>query len=281
MNPEWVVPLAAEARRLGLGVSGHVPAFMHPDEVILAGYDSIAHINQLMLGWLLEAGEDTRTPLRLTAMKRAATLELDNPGVLKSVELMHEHGTALDTTAVILERLMLSRAGEVQPGDQPYLEHMPIGYQRYRKRTFVPLDQPGDDVAYRKGFGTLLQVIKLLHDKGIPLLIGTDDTTGFTVHRELELYVKAGIPAAATLAIASLGAARYLDQQDELGSIEPGKRADFFLVPGDPAREIGAIRQVRLVSRGGTVYFPEEIYRELGIVPFARKPTIQDPAGET
>jgi imidazolonepropionase-like amidohydrolase len=193
---------------------------------------------------------------------------------------MREHGTALDTTAVILERLMLSRAGEVQPGDQPYLEHMPIGYQRYRKRTFVPLDEPGDDGAYRQGFATLVKVVKLLHDNGITLLIGTDDTTGFTVHRELELYVKSGIPAAATLSIASLGAAAYLGQQDELGSIAPGKRADFFLVPGDPVKDISAIRQVRLVSRGGTVYFPEEIYRELGIEPFARAVTIHNPAGE-
>jgi imidazolonepropionase-like amidohydrolase len=197
--------------------------------------------------------------------------------VAKTVALMRDHGTALDTTAVILERLMLSRAGEVNPGDKPYLSHMPIGYQRYRKRTFVPLDEPTDDAAYRKAFETLLQVIKLLHDEGITLLISTDDGTGFTVHREMELYVKAGIPAPETLAIATLGGATYLRQQDELGSIEPGKRADFFLVPGDPAADISAVRQIRLVSRGGTVYFPAEIYRELGIEPFAPPAAVRAP----
>ncbi len=269
MNPDWVVPIVTEAHKLGLGVTGHVPAFMSPDAVIEAGYSAIAHINQLMLGWLLEPDEDTRTPLRLTAMKRAATLDLNNPRVQKSIQLMRAHGTSLDTTAVILERLMLSRAGEVQPGDQPYLAHMPIGYQRYRKRTFVPLDEPGDDAAYRKAFDTLVQVIKLLYDNHIRLLIGTDDTTGFTVHRELELYAKAGIPAPDTLAMASLGAAGYLGQQDELGSVEPGKRADFLLVPGNPLEDISAIRQVRLVSRGGVIYFPAEIYNALGIEPFA------------
>jgi imidazolonepropionase-like amidohydrolase len=277
MQPEWIEPMAAEARRLGLGVTGHVPAFVHPEQAIRAGYDSIAHINQLMLGWLLEPGEDTRTPLRLTAMKRAADLQLDDPRVLHTVRLMQERGTALDTTAVILERLMLSRAGEVQPGDTPYLAHLPIGYQRYRKRTFVPLDEPGDDAAYRAGFETLMEVIRLLHDNGVGLLVGTDDTTGFTVHRELELYVQAGIPAAATLSIATLGAARYLGQQAELGSIEAGKRADFFLVPGNPAEHIDAVRAIRLVSRGGTVYFPAEIYRALGIEPFAPAASIRTP----
>jgi imidazolonepropionase-like amidohydrolase len=278
MNPEWVPALVAEARRQGLGVSGHVPAFMAPDEVIRAGYDSIAHINQLMLGWLLEEGEDTRTALRLTAMKRGATLDLHDPRVQHTVALMREHGTALDTTAVILERLMLSRAGEVQPGDAPYLEHMPIGYQRYRKRTFVPLDEPGDDAAFRAGVEKMLAVIKLLHDSEVGLLVGTDDTTGFTVHRELELYVKAGIPAPAVLAIATLGSARYLGEEDQLGSIEAGKLADFLLVDGDPATDISAIRQVRAVSRGGVVYFPDQIYPALGIQPFAARPEVLLPA---
>jgi imidazolonepropionase-like amidohydrolase len=279
MKPEWLQPLAAEARRLGLGVTGHVPAFVTPDEAIRAGYNSIAHINQLMLGWLLEPGEDTRTPLRLTGMKRAASLDLNDPRVQMTVALMREHGTALDTTAVILERLMLSRAGEVNPGDRPYLSHMPIGYQRYRKRTFVPLNEPGDDAAYRTAFDKLEAVIKLLYDNGIALLPGTDDGTGFTVHRELELYVNAGIPAPKVLAMATLGSARYLGQEDEQGSIEPGKRADFILLSGDPARDISALRSIRLVSRGGAVYFPSEIYPELGIQPFASGVTVAVPGG--
>lgn len=269
MDPEWVKPIVAEARKRGMGVSGHVPAFMSPDDVITAGYNSIAHINQLMLGWLLEPGEDTRTPLRLTGMKRAVDLDLESDRVRRTIRLMQENGTAQDTTAVILERLMKSRAGEVQPGDVPYLAHMPIGYQRYRKRTFVPLPEPADDAAYDAAFEKILDVVKLLYDNNIPLLIGTDDATGFTVLRELELYVQAGIPAADTLAIATLGAARYLRQDDRLGSIEPGKLADFLLVSGDPLSDISAIRQVRLVSSRGVIYFPFEIYAAIGIEPFA------------
>lgn len=279
MNPEWVQPLVDEARRHGMGITGHVPAFMSPDELITMGYDSIAHINQLMLGWLLEPGEDTRTPLRLTGMKRAVELDLDSAKVQHSIALMREHGTALDTTAVILERLMKSRAGEVQPGDLPYLAHMPIGYQRYRKRTFVPLTEPGDDAAYDAAFEKLLEVVGLLHDSGIPLLIGTDDTTGFTVHRELELYVAAGIPPGETLAIATLGAARYLGQEQQQGSIEVGKLADFLLVAGDPVSDISAIRQIRLVASRGVIYIPAEIYAAIGIEPFAPGISLPQAAG--
>src|SRR6185503_10016721 len=81
MNPDWVQPLAARARELGLRTVGHVPAFTTPDKMIEAGYNEVTHINQLMLGWLLTPEEDTRTPLRLTAMSRAADLDLASPRV--------------------------------------------------------------------------------------------------------------------------------------------------------------------------------------------------------
>ena len=274
---EWVLPVVAEAHRLGMGVTGHVPAFMSPDAVIEAGYSAIAHINQLMLGWLLAPDEDTRTPLRLTGMKRAAHLDLASPRVRHTIELIQEHSTALDTTAVILERLMLSRAGETPPGDEAYLSHMPIGYQRYRKRTFVPLNLPTDDADYQAAFDTLLKTIKLLYDNHIQLLPGTDDTTGFTLQRELELYVKAGLPPADVLTMATLGSATYLKTQDEIGSITPGKFADFLLVAGNPVADISAIRPVRLVSRGGVIYFPAEIYQALNIEPFGAPVDVQAP----
>lgn len=274
MNPAWVPAIAREARRLGLGVTGHIPAFTTPDAMIRAGYDEIAHINQLMLGWLIREGEDTRSPLRLTAMARAADLDLNSGPVRATIDLMRERNIAQDTTAVILERLMLSRAGTVADGDAPYLDHMPIGYQRYRRRTFVPLETPEADQAYRQGFERLVQVLRLLHDNGIRLLPGTDDGTGFTVHRELELYVRAGISPAETLRIATLGMEEYIGRAHELGSIERGKLADFFLIAGDPTRDISAIRRPRMVMRGGVVYFPNEIYTALGIRPFTDPPAL-------
>src|SRR6185503_7396507 len=81
MNPDWVKPMATEAKRLGLRTVGHVPAFATPDQMLEAGYNEITHINQLMLGWLLNPGEDTRSPLRLTAMARAADLDLSSARV--------------------------------------------------------------------------------------------------------------------------------------------------------------------------------------------------------
>lgn len=280
LSPEWVAPIATEAHRLGMRVSGHVPAFMSPDRAIRDGYDEINHINQLVLGWLLQDREDTRTPLRLTALgERAYALDLSSERVRTTLDLFRTHRTALDTTVVTLERLMLSRAGEVSEGDAPYLDHMPIGYQRYRKRSFVNFKSPAEDKAYVKSFGKLIDTIRLLHAQGVRLLPGTDDGSGFTVHRELELYQKAGIPAADVLRMATLGCAEYLGLDQSLGSIAPGKLADFVLLEGDPVQDLSAIRRARLVMKDGVVYFPSELYEAVGIAPFATPPRVHASAG--
>lgn len=278
MNPDWVKPIADEAHRLGMTVTGHIPAFDTPDRAIHDGYNEITHTNQLMLGWLLKPGEDTRTPLRLTAMARAATLDLSSAPVQKTLSLMKANHIAHDPTAVILERLMLSRAGTVQPGDIDYLDHMPIGYQRYRRRTFVPINSPAEDEAYRAAFAKVIETLRMLHENGIRLLPGTDDTTGFTLQRELELYVKAGMTPAEALRAGTLLPEEYFGHADELGTIERGKIADFFLIAGDPTKDIRAIKFVRMVEQGESIYFPSEIYQALGIKPFALPPAIRPAA---
>jgi hypothetical protein len=276
-NPDWVKPVAAEAHRLGLGVVGHVPAFDTPDRVIADGYDGIAHVNQLMLGWILDPKEDTRTPLRLTAMARAGDLDLKSERVQATVALMKAHRTSLDPTAVILEQLMLSRAGEVQAGQADFLSHMPIGFQRYRKRSYVTLASNADDQAYQRGFAKVLETLGMLHRQGIRLLPGTDEGTGFAVLRELELYVAAGLTPAEALRAGTLGSEEYLGRTDRLGTIARGKLADLVLIPGDPLKDISAIRRPRLVMKGGAVYLPSEIYTALGIAPFAPSPVLRRP----
>lgn len=277
MNPDFVKPLAAEAHKLGMGVTGHVPAFMTPDQVIGDGYDTITHLNQLMLGWLLKPGEDTRSALRITAMARATTLDLNDPRVRHTVGLMKQGHIGLDTTATILERLMLSRAGEAADWDRDFLDHLPIGYQRYLKRTYIPIPDPATDVAYRKGFAKLLSVVDLLYREGIQLLPGTDDPYGFMLPREIELYATSGMGAAAALKAATIDTARYLKRDFDWGTIERGKFADLVLVPGDPTRDVTLLRHPTLVMKAGAIYFPSEIYAALSIRPFDRPLALTTP----
>ena len=272
--PDWVAPVAAEAHRLGMGVTGHVPAFSSPDRVIRDGYNDIAHINQLMLGWILDPNEDTRTPLRLTGMAQTKDLDLNAPRVRATIDLMKSHHVALDTTTMTLVRPMLSRSGQVQAGDAPYLDHVPIGYQRYRKRSFVTIKTPADDVAYQQSFKVILQTMKLLDDEGIQMLPGTDDTTGFSLLRELELYHMAGFSPARVLQMDTLACEKYFGRDSQAGTIARGKLADFILVDGAPTQDISKIRNTRMTMVGGVAYYPAEIYRFLSIRPFSAPPPV-------
>jgi imidazolonepropionase-like amidohydrolase len=76
------------------------------------------------------------------------------------------------------------------------------------------------------------------------------------------------------LARATLEMARYLGIDQTTGSVERGKLADFFLIPGDPTRDIKAIKTVSLVAKDGVFYLPTEVYPRLGIKPFIAAPKI-------
>ena len=91
---------------------------------------------------------------------------------------------------------------------------------------------------------------------------------------ELELYLRAGMTAPEILARATLDMARYLGQDQRLGSIERGKLADFILVDGDPTADISKIRNTRMTMVGGVAYYPTEIYQFLSIRPFTTPPPV-------
>lgn len=280
MSPAWIPAVVARAKERGLRVSGHVPAFTNADAMIEAGYDEITHINQLMLGWVLAEDEDTRTLLRLTALQRLPQVDLDGPAVTHTLDLMAENDVAIDPTYAIHEALLLARNGETRAGMVDYVDHMPVAVQRFAKSAMSAISSPEEDAAYRGAFDQVTGTLKRMKDRGIFIVFGTDLGGALTLHRELELYQNAGFTQAEILARATFEAADYMGLGDTLGSIEPGKMADFFLVPGNPVEDLKAIKTIQLVSKGGTVYFPSEIYPYFGIRPFTDVPEVRAPAAE-
>jgi hypothetical protein len=275
MNPAWVPAMTKEAHLLGMRVAGHVPAFSTADQMIEAGYDEITHINQFMLGWVIRPDEDTRTLFRLTALKRLPALDLNSPKVQHTIQLMVDSHKAIDPTLGIHEELTLNRDGQVPPGAVDYLDHMPVGYRRQAMKADADMSAPGDDQAYRGAFEKMLATVRMLHDRGVFIVFGTDTGGSFTYHRELELYQRAGMTPPEILKRATLDCAKYVGQDQRLGSIEKGKLADFFLVPGDPTRELKAIKTISMVVKDGTFYYPSEVYPKFGIEPFTTAPVVK------
>ena len=276
MNPAWNLAAVAEAHRLGLRASGHVPAFSNADAMIEAGYDELTHINQIMLGWVLTPEEDTRTLLRLTALKRLADLDLASPRVRKTMDSIVARKVAVEPTIAIHENLLLNQNGQVPPGAVDYIDHLPVGAQRDAKRAWTDMSAPGDTEAYAAAWIKLLDTLREMHQRGVLLIPGTDLGGSFAYHRELQLFQQLGFTPAEVLRRATLDMAEYLGEAESLGSIERGKLADFFLIPGDPTMDLRETMKVRMVVKDGVVYYPAEIHAYFGIRPLAEKPTIKE-----
>ena len=100
-----------------------------------------------------------------------------------------------------------------------------------------------------------LRACALAREVGVPLAAGTDcGAPGHphgTLPEELRLMVTAGLSPREALGAGTLGGARLLRLDDEIGTLEVGKRADLLAVGGDPSSDIGALHDVRLVVAAG------------------------------
>ncbi|MFT7772531.1 amidohydrolase family protein [Roseateles sp.] len=272
IRPDWVKPMTAHARALGLRTGGHVPAFMTARQAVEAGYDELHHINQLTLNFLVSKDDDTRTLLRFNLVgDKAADLKLNDRRTHDFIALLKSKGTVVDPTMTAFEAQFTQRQGQPNPSYAMVSAHLPAVVQR----SYLSAEVDMDDVKARRwsaSWQVMTELLRRMHEAGVPLVSGTDATAGFALQRELELYVKAGIPAAQALKIATWNGARYSDRLADIGSIERGKRSDLLLVEGDPVADIRAIRRLTLVLQGlngqTRALSPSALYQSLGILPF-------------
>ena len=98
-----------------------------------------------------------------------------------------------------------------------------------------------------------------LYNAGVKLMTGSDGpewylAPGFTVHDEIESYVKAGLSNFAALQTATINPATYLGIDKRKGTIEPGKEADFILLEKNPLQDIRNTRSIKAVYTGKKFY---------------------------
>ncbi len=265
LKPELVAPIVDEARKKGLRVSGHIPAFMTAEQAIKDGYSEIQHINMLFLNFLFDIAKDTRTPLRFTAVaEHAAEMDFKSPEWQSFLGSLKEKHIIIDPTVSIFQQILTSKPGQVPAGYEKVLPTFPPQVRRQLLSGGFPIPE-GKEQLYKNSFRKMLELIDVLYNNNITIVAGTDDLAGYTLHRELENYVAAGIPPAKVLQIATLTAAQVTKQDKDLGSIARGKFADLIIVDGNPTKNISDIRKVDTVIKDGLIFKPAAIHQVLGI----------------
>jgi imidazolonepropionase-like amidohydrolase len=249
VKPDIVPVITAEAHRLGMTVTGHIPLGMDAIQGIKAGMDQINHVE-----YLTEVMIDPKSH----------TIDADSPQVISVLKLLKEHHTVVDPTLALLEII-------THPLDRPVSTFEP-GITRVAPELREGLETMGVPAARAQAagaqFNALLETVRILHQAGIPMVAGTDQAVpGFSVDREIELYVKAGFTPTEAIQAATLVPARAMGMEQESGTVEPGKRADVILVNGNPLENISDIRKVDTVFSGGKMYKPAPLWTAVGFKP--------------
>ncbi|HEU5135401.1 MAG TPA: amidohydrolase family protein [Steroidobacteraceae bacterium] len=252
LNKAWLPAAAAEARKQGLHVHGHIPVGMRPLEAINAGYDEVTHINWIVMQAMPDSviGESNGI-LRFEGPGRFAKgLDLNGKPMTDIVSTMAAKGIYSDPTMVAFEGLYVPENGDLSPAYAPFVGTLPPATERqFRTGGFaVPKDLTRAD--YRASWSKMVQLLGKMHKAGVPIVAGTDGA-GIEIVHELEIYLEAGFTPAEALAAATIVPAKLVGQDKRTGSIKPGKVADLVLVEGDPSQRIGDLRNTRVVMLEG------------------------------
>jgi imidazolonepropionase-like amidohydrolase len=257
--PALVKPIAAYAHAHGMHVVGHVPEGMTVAQAIAAGFDSISHI-----GFLTDVvlPDDPAHPLsREVRLKKLAALDLGSPAITEEIDSLAARHIVIDDTMSLEEQLLHSVADNARL--EPGIATLP----RELEATLGGLP-PALGAAGDAGFGTYLRLLGMLHRRGVPIVAGTDiNVPGHSLHRELELYVKAGFTPMEAIQAATIVPAKMMRLDREVGTVVAGKRADLVVVDGDPLADIRAIRRTSLVITRGRVYDPAALWKLAGFHP--------------
>jgi imidazolonepropionase-like amidohydrolase len=129
-------------------------------------------------------------------------------------------------------------------------------------------DNPPSEELRKKYVRIRYEFATSLYNAGVKLMTGSDGpewylAPGFTVHDEIESYVKAGLSNFAALQTATINPATYLGIDNRKGTLEAGKEGDFILLEKNPLEDIKNTRTIKAVYTGKRFYTRTQLDRLL------------------
>jgi imidazolonepropionase-like amidohydrolase len=267
-----------------------LPVFMHQHatcgaEAALAGVDSVEHVN--VFGQLAPKGFELAEPAKLSPFEYGGWLwrwlgDIDprSDAVRRLYDGLIGAGTALDPTLV----LYAARPGAIgddvgdtsmdDPEQTRLLPLLPAAVARElvtrwaeRRRAALAASESAKH-RMRQAWDNILALVGGFQRAGGRVLAGTDCpnvaiVSGFSLHRELELLVRAGLSPMEAIVAATRHPAERLGKRDVFGTVAPGRVADLLLLGDDPLADIRNIRRIERVIARGVVYEPDKLLERL------------------
>jgi hypothetical protein len=245
LHPVLARRLVSEAKRAGISTACH-PAWYAPFSIPV---DTIEHTSSIL--------ENCMPPGVQFSFAAAAQIDLEGREITGAIEAIKKNGTAVCPTLLAIGpgwRLI----DDDGLREVPELADMPDKIRAYWERTRQRQNLQPEDRAHRQQFWKKCQALTLeLYRAGVPVIVGSDSPCAFlppgsTMHREMEMLVRVGIPPVEVLKAATVNGAKVL-RQDSLGVIAVGKVADLVILNGDPLADISNTRKIAAVIYQGRV----------------------------
>ena len=233
--------IVAAAKAQGLPVSTHTGDLRDINDAIDAGTTSIEH------GALRQ-----EIPSAVFARMKSAGIYYDpTMTVYEAVTATAQGKTDL------LDRSLVQQAGPLAliQSSKQWIQSGKLGEMSQRASAFI------------EGFALARKNLLNAYQAGVTLVTGSDAgnatvSHGPTVHREVELWVEAGIPHNAALQGATGNAAQLLGAGGRIGFVRKGYEATLLLVDGDPTKDIGAIERISRVFLKGESVDRSDLFEE-------------------
>ena len=265
LSPESYRAIHERAKTLGMEVSGEIPISISLKEAAGLGHRTVEHLTGLELACSRREQElraayaaDIAAIATNPAADNKVSLwnrtewepvsSVDNAKCARLYDILAKKGTWVVPTLAI--QRMISQPESPAVHDNPDAKYVPIWDSDPADviATFDPERHLPVTFAHR------LSVIDDLQNAGVGILAGTDIGAGFTLHQELELFVEGGLSPAEALRTATINPAKYLEREEELGTIVAGKFADIVLLNKNPLADISNTRSIDAVILQGRYY---------------------------
>lgn len=251
-----------EAHKRGSKVTGHLGSIGYREAAAL-GIDNLEHGPVYSDSeFVPEKRPDVCPPIR-SIVDSWSQLEISSEPVREMIVDLVARNVAITSTLPVFELGLPGRPVLQQRVLDAMCTESRTSYLTLRAHgVFMGIPQPAP---WERLFEKEMEFERAFVEAGGLLLAGPDPTgmggvlPGFGDQREVELLVEAGFTPIEAIRLATLNGARFLQQQENIGSIAVGKRADMVVVRGDPSKNIADIENVETVFKDGIGYDPAKL----------------------